>query len=49
MSLLQGNSEGCESVFGGKGLARPRCEQEPNHLVVVLLQTQVYSTIFCEK
>ena len=39
MTLLQGNSEGCEAVLRGEGLAGSRGEQEPNHLVMVLLQT----------
>ena len=38
MTLLQGNSEGCEAVLRGEGLAGSRGEQEPNHLVMVLLQ-----------
>ena len=39
MTLLQGNIQGCEAVLRGKGLAGSRGEQEPNHLVMVLLQT----------
>ena len=38
MTLLKGNSQGCEAVLRGKGLAGSRGEQEPNHLVMVLLQ-----------
>ena len=39
MALLQSNSQRCEAVLRGKGLAGSRGEQEPNHLVMVLLQT----------
>ena len=38
MTLLQGNSQGCEAVLRGQGLAGTRGEQEPNHLVMILLQ-----------
>merc|ERR1719458_1666219 len=41
MTLLQGNSEGCEAVLRGKGLAGSRGEQEPNLLVMVLLSRHV--------
>ena len=39
MTLLLGNIQGCEAVLRGKGLAGPGGKQEPNHLVMVPLQT----------